>query len=120
MWTNVSSNTKTGQQRLNLWRSLMLSLCLMMVAIPLWAQDFPDPNAADDRIAVANLNVDDAITLATLLTGIGETRAQAIVAYREENGPFASIDDLANVAGIGPATVAANRDRMVVTDPNLP
>jgi competence protein ComEA len=35
------------------------------------------------------------------LHGIGELLAERIVAYREENGPFATIDDLMNVEGIG-------------------
>lgn len=39
------------------------------------------------------------------LPGIGEKRAAAIVAWREENGPFGCVDDLAEVRGIGPATV---------------
>ncbi|MBL1378113.1 ComEA family DNA-binding protein [Zobellella iuensis] len=44
-----------------------------------------------------------------LLTGIGPAKAAAIVEYRQNNGPFASIDDLAKVSGIGPATVEKNR-----------
>jgi competence protein ComEA len=39
------------------------------------------------------------------LPGIGATRAQAIVAYREAHGPFASIEALAKVPGIGPSIV---------------
>ena len=35
------------------------------------------------------------------LPGIGEKRAQAIVAYREEHGPFAAIEDVMEVSGIG-------------------
>ncbi|HOC20924.1 MAG TPA: helix-hairpin-helix domain-containing protein [Anaerolineae bacterium] len=53
--------------------------------------------------AQVNLNT---ATLAELLTlpGIGETRAQAILAYRAEHGPFTRIEELQNVSGIGPAT----------------
>ena len=50
------------------------------------------------------------------LNGVGEAKAQAIVAYRAENGPFASADDLASVKGIGAKTVEANRADITVSD----
>ena len=40
--------------------------------------------------------------------------AGAIVDYRTENGPFASVDDLENVSGIGPATLEEIRDQVTV------
>jgi competence protein ComEA len=46
--------------------------------------------------------------------GIGEKRAEAIIAYREEHGPFKTVDDLANVQGIGPAIIKDNRDGLTV------
>ncbi len=49
-----------------------------------------------------------------LLDGIGPVRAEAIISYRRENGPFLRIEDLANVHGIGQKTVDANRDRLTV------
>ena len=52
---------------------------------------------------LVNINTASADVLATL-PGIGPTTAQRIVDYRTENGPFARIEDLLNVAGIGPAT----------------
>jgi competence protein ComEA len=48
--------------------------------------------------------------------GIGEKRAEAIIAYRAEHGPFKSVDDLANVQGIGPAIIKDNRDGLTVGD----
>lgn len=50
-----------------------------------------------------NLNSADETTLTTL-PGIGPSKAQAILSYREENGSFKSIDDLKNVSGIGEKT----------------
>ncbi|MSQ33763.1 MAG: ComEA family DNA-binding protein [Dehalococcoidia bacterium] len=41
------------------------------------------------------------------LPGIGRVRAAAIVRYREEHGPFPSVEALSAVPGIGPATVAS-------------
>ena len=49
--------------------------------------------------APINLNTADAETLMRL-PGIGEKRAAAIVAYREEHGPFASPDELVEISGI--------------------
>jgi competence protein ComEA len=43
------------------------------------------------------------------LPGIGPTTAAAIVAHRDQNGPFGSVDDLADVRGIGPAKMEALR-----------
>ena len=48
------------------------------------------------------------------LPGIGEVRAGAIVTYREANGPFASVDAVTDVSGIGPATLEAIRDLVEV------
>lgn len=66
------------------------------------------------QVAVVNLNTADAATLQSELVGIGATKAQAIVAYREEHGNFASVDELLEVKGIGEATLEKNRDRLSV------
>ena len=64
-----------------------------------------------------DINKADAQTLTTQLVGIGPSKAEAIIAYRNANGPFRSIDDLALVKGIGQATVDKNRDRLIAVDP---
>lgn len=61
-----------------------------------------------------NINQADAETLASVLTGVGISRAEAIVAYREKNGKFYSAEELSSVRGIGLTTVAKNEDRIVV------
>ena len=48
------------------------------------------------------------------LKGIGSSKAQQIILYREAFGPFASVDELTKVKGIGDKTVAKNRARMSV------
>ena len=59
-----------------------------------------------------DINTDGAEKLADLLTGVGVTRAQAIIDYRNEHGPFENLEDLLNVPGIGPATLANNEERI--------
>ncbi|OHY80867.1 ComEA family DNA-binding protein [Marinobacter sp. AC-23] len=62
---------------------------------------------------VININSADAVTLANL-DGIGASKAEAIIAYREANGPFQAPQDLSNVKGIGARTVEKNADRLTV------
>jgi competence protein ComEA len=50
------------------------------------------------------------------LPGIGEVTAQAIVDYRDENGPFKRIEDLLQVKGIGEGTLAKIKDYITVSD----
>jgi competence protein ComEA helix-hairpin-helix repeat region len=61
-----------------------------------------------------DLNSADAETLARSLSGVGLSKAQAIVRYREQYGPFASLEELTEVTGIGPAILERNRDRLVL------
>ncbi|VVP59456.1 hypothetical protein PS903_05951 [Pseudomonas fluorescens] len=66
------------------------------------------------QIGKIDLNKADASTLQQELIGVGEAKAQAIVAYRDSNGPFASADELLEVKGIGKAILDKNRDRLEV------
>lgn len=58
-----------------------------------------------------DVNTADAATLETL-PGVGPVLAQRIVDHRTEHGAFASVDDLEDVSGIGPAVLAGLRDRV--------
>ena len=61
-----------------------------------------------------DINTADASTIARELQGIGLSRAQAIVAYREKNGAFRSADDLRKIKGIGAKVLDRNRANIKV------
>ncbi len=61
-----------------------------------------------------NINSADAETIAAEFDGVGVSKAQAIVAYREQNGAFASPEEVLNVKGIGPQILNANRNDILV------
>ena len=61
-----------------------------------------------------DINTADAATLAGAIKGVGEKKAATIVAYRETHGPFARVEDLSNVKGIGPGTIDKNRQNLEV------
>lgn len=78
---------------------------------------FSAPAFAEQTV---DLNLASAAELAAALHGIGMKKAEAIVAYREQNGPFKSADELVKVKGIGLATVERNRSRIVVEPQTAP
>jgi competence protein ComEA len=62
---------------------------------------------------LVNINTASIAELDTL-PGIGPTTAQKIIDYREQNGPFVSIEDIVNVSGIGPASYERLKDLITV------
>jgi competence protein ComEA len=63
-----------------------------------------------------NINTADAKTLAKELRGVGLAKAEAIVKYRAEKGPFKSVDELKKVEGIGEATFESNKTNLRLKD----
>jgi competence protein ComEA len=61
-----------------------------------------------------NINTASAAAIANGLSGIGLVKAEAIVKYREKNGPFKSVDDLDKVSGIGDGTIKKIRSQVTV------
>ena len=61
-----------------------------------------------------DINSADAETISTELQGIGMSKAQAIVEYRKNHGPFKSVADLTLVKGIGARTVEINRANILL------
>jgi competence protein ComEA len=64
-----------------------------------------------------NINTADAAELAEALDGVGQSKAELIVKYREMHGDFKHADELVNVRGIGLSTVDKNRENISVTEP---
>jgi competence protein ComEA len=87
----MSKSTPASRTR----RSVQILLATLMPALA-WA-------------GPVDINKADAATIAKELQGIGLSRAQAIVAYREKNGAFKTPEDLRKVKGIGAKTLELNR-----------
>lgn len=90
-----------------------LTLLLSLLAFNGQALAEQPATAEQTPAQTININTADATELA-LLEGIGETKALAIVADRQANGPFQTPADLARVRGIGEATVSKNEGRITV------
>ena len=84
-----------------------LMLCIAL-AMPMLAL------AEEGHVAPVNINSASAETLADALHGVGISKAEAIVAFRDQHGPFAAPEDLVKVRGIGTTTVANNKARIQV------
>lgn len=69
-----------------------------------------DVSAAGGKININTASVSELMTL----SGIGETRAKAIVEYRDAHGGFSSIEELVKVSGIGEKTLENNRNMITV------
>ena len=82
---------------------LVAILALLVCSIGVYAGD----------AAKININKASAEEL-TQLQGVGPKYAAKIVEYREQNGPFASPEDLMKIPGIGPATFEKNKELIVV------
>lgn len=97
---------------------IILGLTFGVVSLPLYASN---PHLKQNQVQAKehegqpaeriNINTADAKVLSEL-KGIGEKKAEAIVAYREKHGKFASVDELTQVKGITPKILGVNRDRL--------
>ncbi|MEJ2682063.1 MAG: ComEA family DNA-binding protein [Gammaproteobacteria bacterium] len=59
-------------------------------------------------IQTLNINTANAEEISETLKGIGPVKAAAIVQFRNENGPFKSLEELSQVKGLGAKTIAQN------------
>ena len=88
-----------------MFKKLAALVLALTLALPGWAL----------AATPVNINTADAATLAKSLDGIGMSKAQAIVAWREAHGPFKSVDDLTQVKGFGAKTLERNRAAILLT-----
>jgi competence protein ComEA len=88
-------------------RSRLLVICL---AIAVFMAFVPVLCAQEGKININKASVDEL----TQLKNIGQTYAERIVQYREQNGPFEKPEDIMKVKGIGAKTWDLNKERIVV------
>ena len=74
-----------------------------------------EPQKPDSLLEGERININTApVADLCRLPGIGEKRAEAVAAYREEHGPFQSPEELMEVSGIGPGILEDLRDYITV------
>ncbi len=72
--------------------------------------------AVNAYAAPVDVNKADAATIAANIKGVGMKKAEAIVAYRDQHGPFKSLQELTKVKGIGDKILEKNRESIVVAE----
>jgi len=74
----------------------------------------PEAAKGDEETTRVSINAASAEALAQAMNGVGLKKAQAIVSYREEYGPFKTLEDLQQVPGMGASLVERNLDRLTL------
>ncbi|MCA0892197.1 ComEA family DNA-binding protein [Microbulbifer agarilyticus] len=88
--------------------AVLIAITLTLSALPSFAAE----EAVVKEVKMVSLNTATAEELADALDGVGVTRAELIIQYREENGSFSSVEELLEIKGIGVATLEKNKDRI--------
>ena len=92
--------------------SFFLTLILFSNGVALAKHESTNKHAGID--IVVNINEAGAEELKTLLIGIGDSKAKAIIDYRTLNGKFVEVGDLSNVKGIGDKLIEKNLSRIML------
>ncbi|WP_371922655.1 ComEA family DNA-binding protein [Simiduia sp. 21SJ11W-1] len=94
---------------------LFLALVSSSVAVYLPAvATAAEKPVATAQVQTVNINTATAEQLAAALKGVGLKKAQAIIEYRNKVGKFVKVEQLAEVKGIGAATIEKNRTRITL------
>jgi len=99
---------------LKLKKAILLFWSLTLLAFPL--SSFAE-EVEQKEMEKVDINTADMDTLADKLYGVGPVKAEAIVKYREEHGPFKAVIELTQVHGIGEGTLEKNKDILTVSVP---
>jgi competence protein ComEA len=113
---------------MDIYSSLFATLLTSVIATPVLATTSPFISSHNNTVLTsspvknipnpisANININsaDIETLVAELKGIGPKKAKAIIVYRNEHGPFKSIDDLIKIKGISKRIVDQNREKITV------
>jgi len=94
-------------------RALLISRLFAITIVGVLSGAVVTTSSAFAANAPVNINKASTAQLALELNGIGPSKAEAIVRYREEHGAFKTVDDLVNVKGIGPKTLEKLRSQIV-------
>ncbi|WP_283786964.1 ComEA family DNA-binding protein [Bermanella sp. WJH001] len=93
---------------------LASALVSVLFALPVSADQTVTEQGQVEQVQTGMIDINNAneAQLAQLVK-VGPKKAQEIIRYREANGPFKSVDELAKVKGIGEKTVEQNRERLL-------
>ena len=111
---NQRSERQPRQRSFFRWFSSLAAGTLCLLALGSAVANLPETTAGG--VTPVNINTANAEVLAERLVGIGLSRAQAIVAYRDANGNFQDAYELVAVRGVGEATVANNESVIRLRD----
>ncbi len=90
-----------------------LAVITFTLFLALFATSLVQALDAEPVIPVVNINTANVDTL-VLLKGVGESKAEAIVAWREKHGSFESVEQIVDVRGIGSAILDKNRKYLIL------
>jgi competence protein ComEA len=83
-------------------RTLRKMLCALLLSLPIGV-------IGAEPVDVNSANAE---AIAEAIKGVGLSRAEAIIDYRDKHGPFESVDDLVLVRGIGAKAIDDNREAL--------
>lgn len=93
---------------------LMCTVALVLSTAAAYAQNGSSGSAKTCTLTgKVNINTAD-IKQLSLLPGIGKKKAETIIAYRDQNGDFSSVDTLVKIDGIGKKTVSKIKEYIII------